>query len=217
MKLDKKSMLLYVITDRTWLEGKPLSKAVEEAILGGATFVQMREKNLDYAEFLKGAMEVKTVTDRYKIPFVINDNVDVAAAAGCDGVHVGQSDEEINSARKKLGVGKIIGVSAGTVKEAVEAEKNGADYIGVGSIFNTSTKPDAKNVSREILKEICAAVSIPVVAIGGITKDNIRELSGTGIVGISVISAVFAQEDIKLAAGELLELTKQITGTEEDL
>lgn len=210
-------MLLYVITDRTWLEGKPLSKAVEEAILGGATFVQMREKNLDYAEFLKGAMEVKTVTDRYKIPFVINDNVDVAAAAGCDGVHVGQSDEEINSARKKLGVGKIIGVSAGTVKEAVEAEKNGADYIGVGSIFNTSTKPDAKNVSREILKEICAAVSIPVVAIGGITKDNIRELSGTGIVGISVISAVFAQEDIKLAAGELLELTKQITGTEEDL
>lgn len=217
MKLDKKLMLLYVITDRAWLRGKALSKAVEEAILGGATFIQMREKYLGYEEFLKEALEVKAVTDRYKIPFVINDNVDVAVAAGCDGVHVGQGDEEISSAREKLGEGKIIGLSAGTVNEAVEAEKNGADYIGVGSIFNTSTKPDAKNVSREILKEICEAVSIPVVAIGGITKDNAGELSGTGIAGISVISAVFAREDIKLATGELLELTKQIIGNGEDL
>lgn len=210
MKLDNKALMLYAITDRTWLNGKALSKAVEEAILGGATFIQLREKNSNYDEFLNAAIEIKTVTDKYKIPFVINDNVDIACAVNADGVHIGQSDEEIKIAREKLGFDKKIGLSAKTVKEAIQAEKNGADYIGVGAIYNTSTKLDADIVSFETLKEICKSVSIPVVAIGGISKDNVLELTGTGISGISVVSAIFAQDNIKSAASELLELTKQI-------
>jgi len=209
LKLDNKSLLLYAITDRTWLKERTLAEVVEEAILGGATFIQLREKNLSYDEFLKTAMEVKTITDKYRIPFVINDNIDVAAAVGADGAHIGQSDEEIRTAREKLGPDKIIGLSAGTVKEAVKAEQNGADYLGVGSIFNTSTKLDARTVSIETLKKICESVSIPVIAIGGISEDNIHELAGTGIVGISVISAIFAQDDIKDAASRLFKLTKQ--------
>lgn len=204
------SLLLYAITDRTWLKGKKLSEAVEEAILGGATFIQLREKNSGYNEFLKIAQEVKKVTDKYKIPFVINDNVDIAVAVGADGAHIGQSDEELKSAREKLGPDKIIGVSAGTIKEAVEAEKGGADYIGVGSVFTTSTKQDAKSVSIETLKEICKTVNIPVVAIGGISADNVLRLAGTGVDGISVISAIFARKDIKNAASELLKLAKQL-------
>jgi thiamine-phosphate pyrophosphorylase len=205
-----KSLLLYAITDRIWLKGKKLSEAVREAILGGATFIQLREKNSGYNEFLKIAQEVKEVTDKYKIPFVINDNVDIAVAVGADGAHIGQSDEELKSAREKLGPDKIIGVSAGTIKEAVEADKGGADYIGVGSVFTTSTKQDAKSVSIETLKEICKTVNIPVVAIGGISADNVLRLAGTGIDGISVISAIFAREDIKDAASELLKLAKQL-------
>lgn len=210
MKLDSKSLLLYAITDRTWLKEKTLSEAVEEAILGGATFLQLREKDLNYHEFLKIAKEVKFVTDKYNIPFVINDNVDIAAEIDADGVHIGQGDEEIKIAREKLGRNKIIGLSAGTVEEALKAEQKGADYIGVGAVFNTSTKLDADIVSFETLEKICKAVKIPVVAIGGISKDNVLELTGTGIAGISVISAIFAQENIKNAASELLELTKQV-------
>lgn len=210
LKLDNKSLLLYAITDRAWLNKRTLPEAVEEAILGGATFIQLREKDLRYDEFLKSATEVKAVTDKYKIPFVINDNVDIAVAVDADGAHIGQSDEEIRTARKKLGPHKIIGLSAGTVEEAVKAEQNGADYIGVGAVFNTSTKLDAKTVSFETLKEICEAVKIPVVAIGGISENNVLELAGTGISGISVISAIFAQDNIKNAASELLRLTEQI-------
>lgn len=209
MKPDNKSLLLYAITDRAWLNTKTLPEAVEEAILGGASFIQLREKNLSYEEFLKIALDVKKVTDKYEIPFVINDNVDVAAEADADGAHIGQSDEEIKTAREKLGADKIIGLSASTVEEAVRAEQNGADYIGVGAIFSTSTKLDADTVSFETLNKICRTVKIPVVAIGGISKDNVLELTGTGIAGISVVSAIFAQDDIKNAASELLELTKQ--------
>lgn len=210
LKLDNKSLLLYAITDRTWLKAKTLPEAVEDAILGGATFIQLREKNLSYEEFLKTAREVKAVTDKYSIPFVINDNIEIAASIDADGVHIGQSDEEIKAAREKLGFDKIIGLSASTVEEAVKAEKGGADYIGVGAIFNTSTKIDANTVTVETLKEICKSVSIPVVAIGGISKDNALELSGTGIDGISVISAIFAHDNIKSATSDLLELAKQI-------
>ncbi|HCX62642.1 MAG TPA: thiamine phosphate synthase [Clostridiales bacterium] len=210
MKLDNKALLLYAITDRTWLKEKTLPEAVEEAILGGATFIQLREKNLGYEEFFKIAGEVKTVTDKYNIPFVINDNVDVAASIDADGVHIGQSDEEIKTAREKLGFNKIIGLSAVTVEDAIKAEQSGADYIGVGAVFNTSTKLDADTVLFETLKEICDAVSIPVVAIGGISKDNVLELIDTGIAGISVVSAIFAQDNIKNATLELLNLTKQI-------
>ncbi len=209
LKPDNKSLLLYAITDRAWLNTKTLPEAVEEAILGGASFIQLREKNLSYEEFLKIALDVKKVTDKYEIPFVINDNVDVAAEADADGAHIGQSDEEIKTAREKLGADKIIGLSASTVEEAVRAEQNGADYIGVGAIFSTSTKLDADTVSFETLNKICRTVKIPVVAIGGISKDNVLELTGTGIAGISVVSAIFAQDDIKNAASELLELTKQ--------
>ncbi len=210
MKLENKSLLLYAVTDRTWLESRTLSEAVEEAILGGATFVQLREKNLSYEEFFKTAVEVKKITDKYNIPFVINDNVDIAAAVDADGAHIGQSDEEINDAREKLGPDKIIGLSAGTVEEALKAEKNGADYIGVGAVFSTSTKLDADTVSQETLREICSTVNIPVVAIGGISKDNILELAGTGIAGAAVVSAIFAQDNIRAAASDLLKLTKKI-------
>lgn len=210
LKLDNKALLLYAITDRTWLKEKTLPEAVEEAILGGATFIQLREKNLGYEEFFKIAGEVKAVTDKYNIPFVINDNVDVAASIDADGVHIGQSDEEIKTAREKLGFNKIIGLSAVTVEDAIKAEQSGADYIGVGAVFNTSTKLDADTVPFETLKEICDAVSIPVVAIGGISKDNVLELIDTGIAGISVVSAIFAQDNIKSATLELLNLTKQI-------
>ncbi|MGB4437762.1 MAG: thiamine phosphate synthase [Sedimentibacter sp.] len=210
MKLDKNSLLLYVITDSTWLGEKTLPMVVEEAIKGGATFIQLREKNLGYDEFLKTAKEVKAVTDKYNIPFVINDNIDIAVAVDADGAHIGQSDEEVKMAREKLGPDKIIGLSAGTVEQAVKAEQNGADYIGVGAVFNTSTKLDANTVTFKTLKEICQTVSIPVIAIGGISKDNILKLSGSGIVGVSVISAIFAQEDIKKATSNLLELSKRI-------
>jgi thiamine-phosphate pyrophosphorylase len=210
LKLDSKSLLLYAITDRAWLKGKTVAEAVEEAILGGATCIQLREKNLSDEEFLKTAMDVKAVTDKYNIPFIINDNVDIAVRVGADGAHIGQDDEEIKSAREKLGADKIIGLSAATVEEAVQAEQSGADYIGVGAVFNTLTKLDANTVSFETLKEICNTVKIPVVAIGGISKDNALQLAGTGIEGISVVSAIFAQNDIKTAASELLELAKKI-------
>lgn len=210
LKLDSKSLLLYAITERAWLKGKTVAEAVEEAILGGATFIQLREKNLSYEEFLKTAIDVKAVTDKYNIPFIINDNVDIAVKVDADGAHIGQSDEEIKTARKKLGADKIIGLSAGTVEEAVKAEQSGTDYIGVGAVFNTSTKLDADTVSFETLKEICKTVNIPVVAIGGISKNNALQLAGTGIEGICAVSAIFAQDDIKVAAAELLKLAKQI-------
>jgi thiamine-phosphate pyrophosphorylase len=210
LKLDSKSLLLYAITDRAWLKGKTVAEAVEEAILGGATCIQLREKNLSDEEFLKIAIDVKAVTDKYNIPLIINDNVDIAVKVGADGAHIGQDDEEIKSAREKLGADKIIGLSAATVEEAVQAEQSGADYIGVGAVFNTLTKLDANTVSFETLKEICNTVKIPVVAIGGISKNNALELAGTGIKGISVVSAIFAQSDIKTAASELLELAKKI-------
>lgn len=210
LKLDSRLLQLYAITDSAWLKEKTLPEAVEEAILGGATFIQLREKNLSYEKFLKIAREVKSVADKYNIPFVINDNVDVAVQVDADGAHIGQSDEEIKTAREKLGPHKIIGLSAGTVEEAIKAEQSGADYIGVGAIFNTSTKLDANTVSLETLKKICKEVNIPVVAIGGISKDNVLELADTGIAGISVVSAIFAQNNIKVATSELLKLTKQI-------
>lgn len=210
LKVNKESLLLYAITDRSWLKEKSLAQAVEEAIQGGATFIQLREKNLEYEDFLKTAKEVKLVTDKYKVPFVINDNVDVAVAVDADGVHIGQSDEEIRIAREKLGPDKIIGLSAGTLEEALKAEENGADYIGVGAVFNTSTKLVSRIITFEKLKEICNKVKIPVVAIGGISKDNVLQLKGTGIAGISLVSAIFAQDKIKDASSELLELVKQI-------
>ena len=212
MKLDKRSLLLYAVTDRTWLGGRTLADAVHDALEGGATFLQLREKNLDDDSFLQLALEIKEIAAKYKVPFVINDNINVALACGADGVHVGQKDMAAKDVRKIIGSDKILGVSAQTVEQAVAAEENGADYLGVGSVFSTSTKLDADAVSFETLKEICQAVSIPVVAIGGINKDNARKLKGSGIDGIAVVSAIFAQENIREAAAELRQIAREVVG-----
>lgn len=200
-------MLLYAATDRRWLGDKTLASQVEKSIEWGVTCIQLREKELDDEEFLNEALEIKKICNKYNVPFIINDNVEVALKCGADGIHVGQSDMNAGSLRRLVGEEMIIGVSAGTVDEALEAAANGADYIGTGSVFVTSTKDDADHVTYDTLKEICSAVEIPVVAIGGITRENIQELQGSGVDGIAVVSALFAQEDIKSAAAELLELS----------
>lgn len=205
---DKRDLLLYAVTDRSWLNGHSLYEQVEEALKGGVTFVQLREKNLDDEAFLQEAKEIKELCARYHVPFVINDNVDIAAEIDADGVHVGQSDMEAGDVRKKLGPDKIIGVSAQTVEQALKAQAHGADYLGVGAVFPTGSKADAVEVSHDTVRAICRAVDIPVIAIGGITKDNVVELKGTGICGIAVISAVFAQEDIREAARTLRSRTE---------
>lgn len=208
MKSD--NLLLYAVTDRRWLNNSTLCKQVEEAIQGGVTFVQLREKNLDSEIFLKEAIEIKKLCNRYKVPFVINDNVDIAVKMNADGVHVGQSDMEASDVRSIIGKDKILGVSAQTVSQALKAQEQGADYLGVGAVFHTGTKNDADDVSYETLKEICRAVTIPVIAIGGIGKDNILQLSGSGICGVAVISSIFAQKDIKKASEELRHLTEKM-------
>ena len=210
MKCDKKDLLLYAVTDRHWLNGRTLYSQVEEALKGGATFIQLREKELDEEHFLEEAKEIKELCRRYQVPFVINDNVEIALAVDADGVHVGQSDMEAGDVRAKLGPDKMIGVSAQTVEQAVMAEQNGADYLGVGAVFPTGSKADALEVSHDTLIAICKAVKIPVIAIGGISKENILELSGSGVCGIAVISAIFAKDDIDEAARELRGLTEKM-------
>jgi thiamine-phosphate pyrophosphorylase len=210
LKVDKKDMLLYAVTDRAWLGKRQLWEQVEDAIRGGATFIQLREKELDSQQFLEEAIQIKKITDQYHIPFVINDDVDIAIACGADGVHVGQKDMEARSVREKLGNDKIIGVSVQTVEQAITAEKNGADYLGVGAMFPTSTKEDAADVSFDTLKAICNAVSIPVVAIGGINAKNVMQLKGSGVDGIAVVSAIFAEDNIMLATQELVDITKKM-------
>ena len=210
MKCDKKSLLLYAVTDRTWLNGETLYEQVEKAIKGGVTFVQLREKNLDEKSFLNEALEIQILCKKYNIPFVINDNVEIARKINADGVHVGQSDMKAENVRAILGNDKILGVSAQTVEQALYAQKEGADYIGVGAVFPTGSKLDADNVSLDTLKEICSAVNIPVVAIGGIGIDNVSKLKNSGITGIAVISAIFASDDIELATKNLKEETKKL-------
>lgn len=210
MKCDKKDLLLYAVTDRYWLDGRSLKEVVKESLDGGVTFLQLREKNLDDETFLQEAIELQEMCKEYRIPFVVNDNVDIALQMNADGVHVGQSDMEAGCVREKLGPDKILGVSAQTVEQAILAEKRGADYLGVGAVFTTGSKADAEDVSHETLKAICEAVSIPVVAIGGITKENVSLLKGTGICGVAVISAIYAQKNIKEAAKELKETVEKI-------
>jgi len=203
MKCDKNDLLLYAVTDRHWLEGRTLKEVVKESLDGGVTFVQLREKTLEDEIFLEEARELKELCKKYNVPFVINDNVDIAIAMDADGVHVGQSDMEAGDVRAKLGPDKIIGVSAENVEQAVLAEKRGADYLGVGAVFPTGSKEDAADVSYETLKAICEAVSIPVIAIGGINEGNVSKLAGSGIVGVAVISAIYAAKDIKKATEDL--------------
>ena len=207
MNCRPEDMLLYAVTDLAWLNGETLESQVEKALKGGATFVQLREKELDEEMFLEEAKKIKKLCAEYHVPFVINDNVDIALKVDADGVHVGQSDMEAGDVRAKLGPDKIIGVSAQTVEQAILAEQRGADYLGVGAVFHTGSKADAEDVSHETLTAICNAVKIPVIAIGGITRDNVTELSGSGICGIAVISAIFAQKDIVSATKDLKEQT----------
>lgn len=209
MSFDKKTLLLYAVTDRSWLAGRSLAAQVEEALRGGATMIQLREKNLDREAFLQEALEIGALCRAYTVPFLINDDVALALRCGADGVHVGQSDMEAGSVRHLLGSNKLLGVSAQTVEQAELAVARGADYLGVGAVFPTSTKPDAAEVPRDTLEAICRAVSVPVVAIGGITKENLPKLAGTGVCGVAVISALFAQPDIAAAAKELKALAGQ--------
>lgn len=211
----RQAMLLYGITDRSWLKpGEKLSDVCREILEHGVTFLQLREKELDQEAFLKEAEELKELCARFGVPYVVNDSVETAVQAGADGVHVGQSDIKGRNIRAMIGPDRILGISAGTVEEARAAEKAGADYIGVGAVFGTSTKKDARNLSVEKLREISASVSIPVVAIGGINRSNVGELSGSDVDGIAVISALFGAERPGEAAAELAELAKEIRDSE---
>ena len=210
MNCDKKDLLLYAVTDRAWLGDKTLSWQVEESLKGGATMIQLREKHLDHEHFLKEAKEIKELCRKYQGPFLINDDVDLAVEVDADGVHVGQHDMEAGEVRKKIGPNRILGVSAQTVEQALLAQQAGADYLGVGAVFPTGTKDDADAVSIQTLGEICRAVSIPVVAIGGIGQHNVMQLAGSGICGIAVVSAIYAQPDIQNAASTLHALAKEM-------
>lgn len=207
----KASMCLYAVTDSMWLGNRTLSEVVQAALEGGATFVQFREKELSYKAFLELAKKIKKVTDNYQVPYVINDEVEIAKEIDADGVHIGQNDKNLVETRKILGPDKLIGVSVQTVFQALEAEKNGADYLGVGSVFHTSTKSDAEDVPMDTVRAICEAVSIPVVAIGGIHKNNILELKGTDVDGVAVVSAIFAAVDVESETRELCLLARELT------
>lgn len=210
MNCKSEDLLVYAVTDRSWLNGESLYSQVEKALKGGATFIQLREKELAEEQFLKEAIEIKELCKMYNVPFVINDNVDIACKMDADGVHVGQSDMDAGNVREKLGPNKIIGVSAQTVEQALLAERCGADYLGVGAVFPTGTKLDAVEVSYETLKAICDAVHIPVVAIGGISGDNIIELKGSGISGVAVVSAIFSSKDIEEATKQLCNKAREM-------
>ena len=205
MKCDKRAMLLYAVTDRAWL-----GEQVECALKGGVTCVQLREKTLDEESFLAEALEIKKLCNKYKVPFIINDNVEIAKKCGADGVHVGQSDMEAGNVRSIVGDDMIIGVSVHNVEEALKAVESGADYLGIGAVFSTSTKLDAGHVAKETVRAVCDTVSIPVVAIGGISKGNILELAGSGVDGVALVSAIFSAEDIESECRKLAELSEKM-------
>ena len=197
MRCKNEDMLLYAVTDRAWTGRQTLMEQVEAALKGGVTCVQLREKELDSGLFLKEAVEMKALCERYGVPFIVNDNVEIAVKCRADGVHVGQSDMEAGAVRKKIGDSMILGVSVETVEQARAAVKAGADYLGVGAIHATGTKEDAEIVTLDTLKKICEAVEIPVTAIGGIKKTNMMELAGTGVDGVALVSAIFAVDNIE--------------------
>jgi thiamine-phosphate pyrophosphorylase len=199
---------LYLVTDRRWLGERRLADAVKEAIEGGVTMVQLREKEMSSRAFLETALAVKEVTDRYGIPLVINDRIDIAYACNADGIHLGADDLSIFVAREILGADKIVGASAATLEEALALEAEGADYLGVGAVFPTGTKSDADHVTLEQLARIKSAVRIPVVAIGGIDAEKVDSVMKTGVDGVAVVSAIMAQKDVRAAASRLIELLK---------
>lgn len=206
----RQGMTLYAVTDRSWLGERTLAQVVEDVLKGGATFLQLREKELDREAILAEAKDIQAIAARYHVPFVINDSVDIALACDADGVHVGQTDLMGRDVRSLIGPDKILGITANTVELAVAAERAGADYIGAGAVFGTTTKQNAKNLSLDTLKAICQAVSIPVVAIGGINADNLPQLAGTGAAGAAVVSALFAQKDPEEAARHMRALADKM-------
>ena len=210
MKCDNQAMLLYAVTDRAWVGKQSLYEQVESALKGGVTCVQLREKELDEEAFLAEAMELSALCKRYGVPFFVNDNVEIAVRCGAEGVHVGQEDMEATQVRNKVGEHMMIGVSVHSVEEALIAVANGADCLGVGAMFSTSTKTDVDVLPKEILRDICAAVDVPVVAIGGISKINISELSGTGVDGVALVSAIFAADDIEQECRLLRKLSEEM-------
>lgn len=208
--MNKDALSLYGITDRYWLNGRPLIHDVQLALEGGVTMIQLREKNLDEESFYREAIEIKELCKKFHVPFIINDNVELAKKVDADGIHVGQNDMAAQDVRAIIGPDKILGVSTQTVEEALLAQKMGADYLGVGAVFPTGSKDDCWVLSHDLCREICSAVTIPVVAIGGINLGNISKLSGLGFSGISLISAIFGQSDIKAAAMKLKEEVSKI-------
>lgn len=208
--MNKDALSLYGITDRYCLNGRPLIHDVQLALEGGVTMIQLREKNLDEESFYREAIEIKELCKKFHVPFIINDNVELAKKVDADGIHVGQNDMAAQDVRAIIGPDKILGVSTQTVEEALLAQKMGADYLGVGAVFPTGSKDDCWVLSHDLCREICSAVTIPVVAIGGINLGNISKLSGLGFSGISLISAIFGQSDIKAAAMKLKEEVSKI-------
>ena len=212
MKCDKRHMLLYAVTDRAWTGKQTLYQQVEAALKGGVTCVQLREKALDEAAFLQEARDICALCRRYGVPFIVNDNVDVAVACGADGVHVGQEDMEAGEVRRRVGEDMILGVSVHTVEEARQAIRNGADYLGLGAVFPTGTKTDADVMPGDMIRAICGAVDVPTVAIGGLNRSNILQLSGSGVDGAALVSAIFGAEDIEGACRELRALAEEMVG-----
>ena len=216
MECDHNTMRLYAVTDRAWSQNTALLAQTEAALQNGVTCVQLREKQLDAADFLAEARDFVKLCHRYNVPLIINDNIEVARESGADGVHLGQGDRPIAEARALLGPGKIVGLSAHSVAEAVAAQKAGADYIGIGAVFGTSTKADARPLPFETLADICRAVTIPKVAIGGINEQNILRLAGSGVDGVAVVSAIFAADDPGAAARRLAALSAQVAEKENE-
>ena len=212
MKCDKQHMLLYAVTDRAWTGKQTLYDQVEAALKGGVTCVQLREKELDETAFLQEAKELCALCRRYGVPFLVNDNVEIAIACGADGIHVGQEDLAAGEVRRRVGENMILGVSVHTVEEAFQAVRDGADYLGLGAVFPTSTKTDVEQMSNETLRAICDAVDVPIVAIGGINRGNILRLAGSGVDGVALVSAIFSAEDIEGTCRELRAMSKEVVG-----
>lgn len=212
MRFDKRSLLLYAVTDRSWLGEKTLAQQVEASLQGGVTMVQLREKSLDRESFRTEGLELKRICRRYGVPLLINDDVELAWEINAAGVHVGQEDMEAVRAREMLGPDKIIGVSAHTVEEALAAQAAGADYLGLGAAFPTGTKDDVDVMPGEVMRAICEAVDIPCVAIGGIGPQTMPELACRGLAGVSVVSAIYAADDVRAAAERLRALAEKLVG-----
>ena len=211
MKFEREQLLLYGVTDRTWVGKQTLLEQIEDALRGGVTILQLREKHLDEETFVQEAVEVRELCHRYGVPLIINDNVEVALRSGADGVHVGIEDAPVAEIRRRVGPDFIIGATAKTVEQAKLAEESGADYLGVGAVFPSPTKKTAIRITTERLKEICASVSIPAVAIGGIGLANVGEIAGGGMAGIAVVSAIFGADDIQTAAEQLKAEARRVT------